>query len=66
MAWLPDDTLILTLGDGFDSREDAQRVSSHIGSIVRLNADGSVPGDNQGNSATPTATSLPSWCIHTE
>ncbi|WP_394425169.1 PQQ-dependent sugar dehydrogenase [Vreelandella stevensii] len=46
LAWLPDDTLILTLGDGFDNREDAQRVSSHIGSIVRLNADGSVPDDN--------------------
>jgi glucose/arabinose dehydrogenase len=46
LAWLPDDTLILTLGDGFDNREDAQRVNSHIGSIVRLNADGSVPDDN--------------------
>lgn len=46
LAWLPDDTLILTLGDGFDYREQAQQLESHIGSIVRLNPDGSVPDDN--------------------
>lgn len=46
MAWLPDGTLLLTLGDGFDYREEAQRLTSHIGTIVRLNGDGSVPGDN--------------------
>ncbi len=46
LAWLPDDTLILTLGDGFDYREQAQNLHNHIGSIVRLNQDGSVPDDN--------------------
>ncbi|MFC7366788.1 PQQ-dependent sugar dehydrogenase [Vreelandella zhaodongensis] len=46
LAWLPDDTLMLTLGDGFDYREQAQSLKNHIGSIVRLNADGSVPDDN--------------------
>jgi glucose/arabinose dehydrogenase len=46
MAFLPDQTLLLTLGDGFDYREQAQKASSHIGSIVRLNRDGSVPKDN--------------------
>ncbi|MEP1214037.1 MAG: PQQ-dependent sugar dehydrogenase [Marinobacter sp.] len=46
LAWLPDNTLVLTLGDGFDYREDAQRRENHIGSIVRLNPDGSVPEDN--------------------
>ncbi|GGY69877.1 PQQ-dependent sugar dehydrogenase [Marinobacter zhanjiangensis] len=46
MAWLADGTLLLTLGDGFDYREEAQRLSSHIGTIVRLNGDGSVPADN--------------------
>ncbi|MFC4260997.1 PQQ-dependent sugar dehydrogenase [Marinobacter lacisalsi] len=46
MAWLGDGTLLLTLGDGFDYREEAQKLSSHIGTIVRLNVDGSVPGDN--------------------
>lgn len=46
MAWLPDGTLIVTLGDGFDYREQAQNLSSHLGKIVRLNADGTVPVDN--------------------
>lgn len=46
LAWLPDDTLVLTLGDGFDYREQAQHLDSHIGSLVRLNPDGSVPEDN--------------------
>lgn len=46
IAFLPDRTLLLTLGDGFDYREEAQKTSSHIGSIVRLNRDGSVPEDN--------------------
>lgn len=46
LAWLPDHTLVLTLGDGFDYREQAQRRENHIGSIVRLNPDGTVPDDN--------------------
>ena len=46
MAWLPDNTLIVTLGDGYSYREEAQNLSNHLGKIVRLNADGSVPKDN--------------------
>lgn len=46
MAWLPDNSLVLTLGDGFDLREQAQDPSNHIGKIVRLNRDGSIPKDN--------------------
>ncbi len=46
MAFLPDATLVLGLGDGFDDREDAQRLDSHTGSIVRLHRDGRVPDDN--------------------
>ncbi len=46
IAWLPDDTLVLSLGDGFDYREEAQNLASHIGTIVRLNGDGSAPADN--------------------
>lgn len=46
IAWLPDGSLILSLGDGFDYREEAQRLGSHIGTLVRLNRDGSVPGNN--------------------
>jgi len=46
MAWLPDNTLILTLGDGYSYREEAQNLSNHLGKIVRINADGTVPKDN--------------------
>lgn len=46
MAWLPDGTLLIGLGDGFDFREKAQRLNSHLGKIVRINSDGSVPADN--------------------
>lgn len=46
IAFLPDGTLLLPVGDGFDYREESQKLSSHLGSIVRLNPDGSVPGDN--------------------
>jgi len=46
IAFLPDSTLLLTLGDGFDYREQAQNKANHLGSIVRLNRDGSAPTDN--------------------
>jgi glucose/arabinose dehydrogenase len=46
MAWLSDGTLIVTLGDGFDYREQAQDLSSHLGKIIRLNPDGTAPADN--------------------
>lgn len=46
IAFLPDNSLLLTLGDGFDYREQAQNPANHLGKIVRLNADGSVPQDN--------------------
>lgn len=46
IAFLADKTLVLTLGDGFDWREQAQNPGNHLGKIVRLNRDGSVPPDN--------------------
>lgn len=46
MAWLPDGTLVMGLGDGFDYREQAQQLDSHLGKIIRITADGSVPADN--------------------
>lgn len=46
LLFLADDTLILTLGDAFDLREEAQKPENHLGSAVRLNLDGSVPDDN--------------------
>jgi len=46
LAFLPDNTLLLTIGDGFDYREQAQRFDNYLGKLVRLNDDGSIPSDN--------------------
>lgn len=46
MAWLPDETLLLTLGDGFDYREQAQNLSNHLGKVVRLTRTGVAAMDN--------------------
>ena len=46
LAFLADNSLVLTLGDAFDQREQAQNLGNHLGKIVRLNRDGSVPADN--------------------
>ncbi len=46
IAFLPDGTFALTVGDGFTWREDAQRLDTHLGKIVRLADDGSIPADN--------------------
>ncbi len=46
MVFLPDDTLLIALGDGFNYREQSQKLDSHTGTIVRIHADGSVPQDN--------------------
>lgn len=46
VVFLPDDTLVLTLGDGFAYREDAQKADTHLGKLVRLTRDGGVPQDN--------------------
>lgn len=42
----PDGTLFLTLGDRYSRMDDAQKLDNHIGKIVRVNKDGSVPTDN--------------------
>jgi glucose/arabinose dehydrogenase len=46
IAFLPDGTFALTIGEGFEYREKAQDLTSDLGKIVRLNEDGSVPKDN--------------------
>ncbi|NMG48567.1 PQQ-dependent sugar dehydrogenase [Azoarcus communis] len=38
--------LFVTLGDRFSGRDKAQDLSSHLGKIVRIAPDGSVPPDN--------------------
>jgi glucose/arabinose dehydrogenase len=41
-----DGTLFVTMGDRFNHRREAQNLASHIGKVVRINTDGSVPADN--------------------
>lgn len=46
LAFLPDGTLLFTTGDGFNHREDAQRLDNTRGKTIRMNPDGSIPADN--------------------
>jgi aldose sugar dehydrogenase len=46
MAWLPDGTLVMTTGDGFDYREAAQKTDGLLGKVIRIRDDGSAPPDN--------------------
>jgi len=45
LVFAPDGKLFVTLGERFKF-EPAQDLSTHLGKIVRINADGSVPDDN--------------------
>lgn len=55
LAWLPDGTLLASIGDGGNPplelnsefiRQQAQNVGSHLGKTIRINDDGSIPSDN--------------------
>jgi glucose/arabinose dehydrogenase len=46
MAFLPDGSLLLTTGDGFDYREAAQDIDSGLGKVLRMNDDGTAASGN--------------------
>jgi len=46
MAFLPDGTLLVTTGEGFTFRNQAQDLDSQFGKVLRINPDGSIPPDN--------------------
>jgi len=46
LALMPDSTLLITVGEGFDYREKAQSLDNHFGKLIRINKDGTVPADN--------------------
>ena len=55
LLWLPDGTLLVSIGDGGNPpiqlegefiRQQAQNLSSHLGKVIRINEDGSIPADN--------------------
>ena len=41
-----DGTLFLTLGERYHRRDDAQKLNNHLGKVVRIRKDGTVPPDN--------------------
>lgn len=46
IAFLPDETFLLTVGDGYDYRNSAQDLASDLGKILRLDRNGAPPADN--------------------
>ena len=55
LTWLPDQTLLVSIGDGGNPpvqlegeliRQQAQNLASHLGKVIRINDDGTVPSDN--------------------
>jgi len=61
IAFLPDKTLVLTLGDGFDYREQAQSLDNHLGTLVRLTREGKAPEDNPFHGRTGMANEIYSY-----
>jgi glucose/arabinose dehydrogenase len=45
ILFLPDKTLLLSLGEGFDYKEEAQNLMSDLGKIMHLSDDGTPMGD---------------------
>ena len=41
-----DGSLMLTLGERYSRAQDAQKLDNHLGKVVRIHKDGSVPRDN--------------------
>ncbi len=46
MAFLPDGTLLISVGEGYQYRDRAQDVEWELGKLLRINTDGSAPADN--------------------
>jgi len=46
IAQLDDGSLLLSVGDGYNYREKAQDLNSHLGKIIRVNQNGDAPSDN--------------------
>ncbi len=46
LLFLPDGALLISVGDGYDAREEAQNLNSHLGSFIRITKDGAALDDN--------------------
>ncbi|MEX1286104.1 MAG: PQQ-dependent sugar dehydrogenase [Desulfobacterales bacterium] len=65
LIWMPDGTLLVSIGAGGNPpvrlagawiRNQAQNRRSHLGKILRLNADGTVPRDNPFSNSAHSST----------
>ena len=57
----PDGTLFLTLGERYHRMADAQTLDNHLGKVVRIHKDGSVPPDNPLLDRAGTLPEIWSW-----
>ncbi len=46
LAFTPSGDLLVTLGDRYSRMKEAQDLNSHMGKVIRIRDDGSVPDDN--------------------
>lgn len=46
LTFLNDETLLVTIGDGYEYREQAQDLNSLLGKVVRVSDDGKIPETN--------------------
>lgn len=46
LLFAPDGTLFVTLGDRYSYLKEAQNTANHLGTVIRINDDGSTPKDN--------------------
>lgn len=46
LVWAKDGTLFITTGERATQSESAQDLNSHLGKVIRINADGTIPADN--------------------
>lgn len=46
LLFAPDGHLFITLGERFDYMKEAQNPENHLGSLIRIKPDGTVPDDN--------------------
>lgn len=46
IAQLKDGSLLMGVGDGFNYREQAQKLDNHLGKVIRITPDGKAPADN--------------------
>ncbi|MCG6121382.1 MAG: PQQ-dependent sugar dehydrogenase [Microvirga sp.] len=61
LAFAPDGALFVTAGDRGDRSDDAQEPANHIGAVMRIDPDGSVPAGNPGESREGWAAEI--WSI---